>query len=350
MSIHPSKKILIAPLNWGLGHATRCIPIINAFLERGWEPILASDGAALALLQYEFPQLKTILLPSYHIRYSKKGNLQWHLFKQIPRIIKTMRTEHRLVQEIIQIENIYGIISDNRFGICSKGIPSVYITHQLTVLSGITTFLSTFLHRKITNQFDECWIPDSISQNLAGKLASNNGLKIPTKHIGAISRLKHQSFPKKYDISVLLSGTEPQRTILEKILLKELNQFNGTICFIRGVVSNTEDFKNELPFTFYNYLTTADLNKVLNQSDLIIARSGYSTILDLSVLGKKAFFIPTPGQTEQEYLANHLHQQKRAPFCGQSEFTFQKLEEIKNFTGFTIQENALNPELFEVFN
>ncbi len=350
MNVKPSKKILIAPLNWGLGHATRCIPIINAVIKKGGTPILASDGEALQLLQQEFPQLKTIVLPSYRIQYTTNGNLKWHLIKQLPKIIKTMRAEHRLVQEIILKENIDGLISDNRFGVWSRKIPSVYITHQLTVLSGITTFFTSFLHQKIIKKFDECWIPDTLSKRLAGKLAMHKDLKIRTKYLGIISRLHHQTAIKKYDICVLLSGPEPQRTLLEKILLKELKTYKGNVCFIRGVVSETNDFKTELPFTFYQYLTTTALNKILNQSDLIIARSGYSTILDLASLGKKAFFIPTPKQTEQIYLAINLEQQKITPFCKQATFNLQKLEKIKNYTGFTAQENVFNLDLLDVFS
>lgn len=349
MNIEQKKRILIAPLNWGLGHATRCIPIITALLENDFEPILASDGDALALLQLEFPTLKSFKLPSYNISYPKSGNLQWHLLKQLPHILKTMKAEHRFIQEIIKNENISGIISDNRLGVRSSTIPSIYITHQLKVLSGLTTFLATYFHHKIIHQFDECWIPDAPSQNLSGKLTSYNRLKIPIKYIGAISRLKYYSLPQKYDICVLLSGLEPQRTILENILLNEFQAYEGTICFIRGVVSDADEFKSKSSITFYNYLTSKNLNNVINQSELIIARSGYSTILDLAVLGKKALFIPTPKQTEQEYLAENLYQQKIAPFCKQAEFSIHKLTDVINYTGFHHPNEIINPNLFEVF-
>lgn len=226
----------------------------------------------------------------------------------------------------------------------------MYITHQLKVLSGFTTFLATYFHRKIIHNFDECWIPDTPLQNLAGKLASNYRLKIPIKYIGAISRLKFQPLTPKYDICVLLSGIEPQRTILENILLNELKAYKGTICFIRGVVSDANKLKLKKPFIFYNYLTSQEINRIINQSDLVIARSGYSTILDLASLGKKAFFIPTLGQKEQEYLAKNLKEKAVAPFCKQSEFNLQKLDDVVNYSGFTIQENQINLELFNIFN
>ena len=67
------KRILVAPLNWGLGHATRCIPIIRALKAHNFEPVIASDGAALQLLKKEFPDLEHVELPSYNITYPKNG-------------------------------------------------------------------------------------------------------------------------------------------------------------------------------------------------------------------------------------------------------------------------------------
>lgn len=348
--INTLKKILVAPLNWGLGHATRCIPVINALIKSGFQPIIASDGEALTLLQLEFPYLKSYQLPSYNITYPKNGKLHWHLIKQLPHLLKTIKAEHRLTQEIIQRENIAGIISDNRFGIYNKNIPSVYISHQLKVLSGMTTFLSSYFHHQIINKFDECWIPDSSLHTLSGKLSIPNKLKIPIKHIGVVSRLKYQELPIKYNICVLLSGPEPQRTILENILLKELQTYKGTVCFVRGIFSEVDKFKSKPPFTFYNFLTVKNLNNIINQSDLIIARSGYSTILDVACLGKKAFFIPTPGQTEQEYLARNCKLKRIAPYCKQSEFNQKKIDQVVNYKGFLKQELVFNYQLFKLFN
>lgn len=348
MNIQPTKKIVIAPLNWGLGHATRCIPIINAIKDKGWIPVIASDGEALSLLKKEFPDLKMIELPSYHFQFPANEHLFWHLVKQLPKFVRTMCAEHRFIHKLIVDEKITGIISDNRFGVFSSKIPSVYITHQITVLSGIFTFLTSFIHRKIINRFHECWIPDSDSANLAGNLVQFRRFNINTKYLGIISRLQHKPETIKFSFCILLSGPEPQRSILERILLKELESYKGSVCFIRGVIADNSDFKSDLPFTFYDYLTTADLNVILNQSEVIIARSGYSTILDLATLGKKAF-IPTPGQKEQEYLARYLQQQQIAPFCKQSEFTIEKLTSVAHFSGFLISKNRLNALALEIF-
>ncbi|MGB6267397.1 MAG: glycosyltransferase, partial [Olleya sp.] len=298
------KRILVAPLNWGIGHATRCIPIINGLLQDGFEPIIASDGHALRLLKKEFKDLIFVELPSYNVRYSKtKNTFKWLLFLQLPKIRKAINAEHKAIRKIVYDYAIEGIISDNRLGVYSSKVPSVFITHQLHVLSGNTTKLSTKLHDIYLKRFDECWIPDFENEpNLSGKLSHNVKEKGITLHyIGALSRLQKVETKTEYDILVLLSGPEPQRDIIEKKLLNELHFFNGNILFVKGTIENKQTIEKQHNFTIYNFMQTEDLQHAILASKLIISRSGYTTIMDLAKLGKAAFFIPTPGQFEQEY-------------------------------------------------
>jgi len=348
------KKILIAPLFWGIGHATRCVPIINALLKNGFEPIIASDGFALEYLKNEFPKLTSYELPAYDIRYPKrKFLLKMSLFFQSPRILKAIKKEHQVVAKIIKKEKISGIISDNRFGVYSADIPSVYITHQVTVLSGLTTFFTSKIHQKIISKFDECWIPDSQQvPKLAGKLSQTNSLKISAKYIGVLSRFKKENTVEtkyNYKYLVLLSGTEPQRSLLENKLISELSKTNHNILFVRGILNEEIKIKNTKNIQFINFLNQAELQKAINESEIVIARSGYSTIMDLAVLNKKAFFIPTPGQTEQEYLAEHLEVLKIAPFSKQHNFKVEQLKKVTMYNGFT--KDIITPLVFpfEIF-
>ena len=333
----PNKPtIIVAPLNWGIGHATRCVPIINDLINQGYQPIITSDGDALRYLQMEFPTLPNYELPSYGIQYAKKAYLfKLKLLLQVPHIRRAVKREQQLIKQIIVKENIKGIISDNRFGVYSKTIPSVYITHQLQVFSGITTFFTTMLHQKIMRNFTEIWVPDTKEQpKISGKLSKNNSIQIPVKYIGILSRFSFQAKPKKeYDILVLLSGTEPQRSILENKLIQELKQCQKKVLFVRGILSSEKKQATQNS-TFCNFLTQTELEKAILQSELVIARSGYSTIMDLAVLQKKAFFIPTPGQSEQEYLAKHLKELKIANYATQKKFTISMLDNLANFTGF----------------
>jgi uncharacterized protein (TIGR00661 family) len=346
------KRILVTPLNWGLGHATRCIPIIKALPSFGFEPVLASDGVALSLLKKEFPHLESIELPSYDIRYPKKGNyFKFNLIKGLPKMVKTIKAEKKALEEIIDTHKIEGVISDNRLGVYSKKVPSVIITHQLQVLSGNTTWLSTKMHQKFIKHFDECWVPDHQGAfNLSGKLSQIALQKIPVKYIGPLSRFHKSESKIKYDILILLSGPEPQRSILEEKLLNAFVGYKGRLLVVKGIVENEQKRIEKSNLTIYNFMTSDLLEKSLNESELVISRSGYTTIMDLAKLNKKAFFIPTPGQFEQVYLAKKLTKLGVAPSCNQDEFTIEKLNEIDRFKGFETYQDDMNYKtLFSLF-
>ena len=347
------KNILVAPLNWGLGHATRCIPIINELQQNGFTPIIASDGNALDLLKKEFPKLKYITLPSYNIKYAKKVIFfKLKLALNLPKLIIAVQQEKKLIDRLIIEEDITGIISDNRFGVYHKNIPSIYITHQLNVLSGITTKLSSKIHQRVIKNFDECWIPDfKSSTNFSGKLSQLNNSDYNLKYIGVLSRFKSKSTPIIYDYLIILSGPEPQRTLLENKLLSELKRTTKKILFIKGVIEAEQKTTTEKNITFYNYMTSKELEQAISNSETVISRSGYTTIMDLAKMNKKAFFIPTPGQYEQIYLAERLQSYGYTLYCKQDDFSIEKLEEVDTYNGLSItDEEAINfPELFNCF-
>ncbi|WP_456421009.1 glycosyltransferase [Lutibacter sp.] len=305
----------------------------------------------MLLLQKEFPSLKSYALPSYNIKYTNKGkNLRTKLFLNIPSVISAVKKERKTVNLLIEKEGLVGIISDNRFGVVSKKIPSVYITHQLRVLSGLTTFFTSKIHQKIIKQFDECWVPDIEQKpNFSGKLGHLNSQNMNVKYLGLLSRFKKKNTAIKYDVLVLLSGPEPQRTLLETKLLLELKKYEGNILFVRGTLLNSTKITKPNNFKIINYLLSEELEKVINQSKLILARSGYSTIMDLAVLGKKAFFIPTPGQFEQEYLANILSRKSIAPYATQEEFTIEHLNNLDKFSGFKVYKTDFKLDFFKLF-
>ncbi|APY08118.1 glycosyltransferase [Winogradskyella sp. J14-2] len=346
------KRILVAPLNWGLGHATRSIPIINALIANKFEPVIASDGEALRLLQKEYPQLQTLELPSYNITYSKKANsFKLKLIKDSPSLLKTIKREKKITESIVESENISGIISDNRFGVRDKSIPSVFITHQLRVLSGSTTWLSSKLHQNIISKFDECWVPDHTgTNNLSGALGHIEGYESSIKYLGPLSRFEKQDLEKKYDLLVVLSGPEPQRSFLEVKLFDELQHFNGKICFVKGLIEKEQRKTQINHITTYNFMASQELEKALNESELVLSRSGYTSIMDYAKLEKKAFFIPTPGQFEQEYLAKRFEEEQVAPTCKQRDFKTEMLNEIENYHGFKYLQYDLNyKKLFGLF-
>ncbi|WP_269221644.1 glycosyltransferase family protein [Flavobacterium sp. IMCC34518] len=347
-----NKTILIAPLNWGLGHATRCIPIIKALQENNFTPIIASDGIALELLRKEFPYLKTLELPSYQIEYAKNGkNFKWKLIKSLPKMLEAIREEKNIVKKWIKKYEINGIISDNRLGVFSKNIPSVFITHQLNVMTGNTTWITSKLHQHIIKKYKACWVPDINAQlNLTGKLGhiENNTLKV--QYLGPLSRMHKMALPIQYDLMVILSGPEPQRGLLETHLKEEVKRFQGKVVFIKGIIESKQIKEQIENVTYYNFMKTRQLEQTFNESKKVLCRSGYTTIMDLVKLNKKAFFIPTPGQYEQIYLAEKLQKEGLVPYSTQEDFKIEDLSQIDQFKGLPELDTTVNwEELFKVF-
>lgn len=346
------KNILVAPLNWGLGHATRCIPIIQNLEKAGFKPIIASDGIALQLLKLEFPHLPFLELPSYSIKYPKKGkNFRWKMVSNLPNMILAVAKERKLVKKWVDEYQLSGIISDNRLGVFNKNVPSVFMTHQLNVLTGSTTFFSTKIHQEFIDKFTECWVPDvDEEQNLSGKLGHLDFIDSRIKYIGPLSRFRKMDSEIKYDLLVLLSGPEPQRTFLEEKLISELKNYAGKVVFVKGIVTEKQEVSQSENILFYNFMQSDELEKLFNESQLVLCRSGYTTVMDLAKLGKKAFFIPTPGQFEQEYLAEKFNEDGLVPFCNQEDFSIEKLKEVQNFKGLSNFERELDwQKLFSLF-
>ena len=328
------KRILVAPLNWGIGHATRCIPIINALIDNNYEVILATDGRPLHLLSTEFPQLEIIRFPDYDIKYPKYFPMSISMLLQTPKLLWNIKKEQLSLQSIIKDYNIDGVISDNRFGLYSETIPCAFITHQLQIQTPYFTDSIRNFNYKYINKFDACWVMDDEKNNLAGSLSKPNTLPNNTIYIGTQSRFEYQDTKKIYDFLAIVSGPEPQRTILEKGLIKTLKTRKEKSLIVLGKpeLENEEQIGN---LTIKSHLKASELNTAILQSHLVICRPGYSTIMDLEKLGKKAILIPTPGQTEQEYLADYCMKKNICFSQNQSEFNFSlAINKNKTFTGF----------------
>ena len=345
------KRILIAPLNWGIGHATRCIPLINALISHNYEVVIAADERPLHLLITEFPDLEIVRFPGYNIKYSKYFPMSISMLLQLPKLLWNIKKEHETLNQIIDDYKIDGVISDNRFGLFTSKAPSVFITHQLQIQSPYFTSTIRDFNYKHINKFDVCWIMDDKNINLAGNLSKPKILPNNTIYIGTQSRFEKREEEKKYDFLAIVSGPEPQRTILEKGLIKALKDREEKSLIVLGKPElNTGEQLGNL--TIKSHLSAKDLNTAILQSELIICRSGYSTIMDLEKLEKKAFFIPTPGQTEQEYLAKNFKQNNICYSQEQSKFDFEKaIKESKNYSGFSKKDSALLDwkELFSLF-
>ncbi len=329
------KTVLVAPLDWGLGHTTRCIPIIQALLNQNFIVFIAAVGKSANLLNKEFPNITILSLKGYNILYAKKKALfNAKIIFQVPKILRAIKQENKWLKHIIKVYKIDIVISDNRYGLYNAGIKSIFITHQLAIETG-NIFTNQFVQKlnyKLIDKFDACWIPDEKAPNdLAGKLSNPKKFPaIPLNYIGILSRFKKEVREKNIDLLVLLSGPEPQRTILEKLMLEQMNGLHCKMTLIRGLpgVKEKLDMGNKA-INIYNHLPAEELSIIIQSSKIVIARSGYSTVMDLVALQQKAILIPTPGQTEQEYLAKHVAEKKYFVAAKQSGFDLKK--EIENF-------------------
>jgi uncharacterized protein (TIGR00661 family) len=307
-------RVLVAPLDWGLGHATRCIPIINRLLQLDCEVIIAANGPCRFLLEKEFQNLTILDLKGYNIHYSRKKYwMPVKLFLQFPKLFFTVYSEHAWLKKIVKQYSIDAVISDNRLGFYHKNISCVYITHQLKIKTGnwFAEWLAQKIHYRFINKYNECWVPDAAGLiNLAGELSHPAILpKVPVKYLGPLSRFEKTPAEIKYDLAIILSGPEPQRTVFEKIVLKDLENHSGRALLIRGLPTDTTLLKTTSSLEIQNHLPAIELNRVIIQSKIIISRSGYTTVMDLIKLQKRAILVPTPGQTEQEHLAGYLLKQ-----------------------------------------
>jgi Glycosyltransferase family 28 C-terminal domain len=340
MTALAGKKLLVAPLDWGLGHATRCVPIINYLLNNGCEVWLAGEGAQEKLLREEFPGLAFLPLKGYRIKYGK-NNLVGKLMLQVPSILKTIKEENIWLKNQVAIHGFDAVIADNRYGLYHEKMFSVLITHQLRIKSPFGKWTEDLLQKlnyRFINRFSECWVPDEQGENnLAGELSHPQ--KMPgtsVKYIGPLSRfVRKPAAPmseKKDHLLIILSGPEPQRTIFENKIVDEIVNYASTATIVRGLPNE----KNIIPSTnsirFYNHLSASALNDEALKAEYIISRSGYSTVMDIAALQKKSILIPTPGQTEQEYIGDYLLKKRFAFCCSQQKFSLlQVLEDAKRF-------------------
>ncbi len=358
-------KVLIAPLDWGLGHATRCIPIVRYLLEKQCEVVIGADGRPLELLKKEFPALEFVVMPGYNISYLENGSMALKIAVQIPQILSGIKREQALLKKIIKEKKIDIVISDNRFGLWSREVPCVFITHQLMVKSPFGEKWIHELNKKYISKYTECWVPDSPPPHspkggepvraLSGDLAHKFALPVNAKFVGVLSRFASprpadtpllRERGTKQRLLIILSGPEPQRTIFEKLIIEQLRTnppvsqgettpFIRGILIVQGITEKNERRKIPDNIEIVSHLTSAELLKEIIVADIILSRPGYSTVMDLAVLGKKAIFVPTPGQTEQEYLAKYFMENKIAYAMRQNKFDLNiALKESEKYSGF----------------
>jgi len=353
-----STKAFVCPLSWGLGHATRCIPIVEALLENKVEVILGGNGASGRLLQNRFPKLRFVDAPFHEIKIHRHLPAWLSIIVQLPTLFCDLRKEKRFAQTIIDEYGIDFIISDNRYGLHSSKATTVLVTHQLHIILPLLLMpfepILTLLVRLLTSHFTQIWVPDfSTNVNLSGKLSHlHQNEKMNVVYIGPLSRFR-QTLPKNQKIKgkvvAIISGPEPRRSLIQKTIVKQATAEDVTLTMICGrPTDNHVDKRGNI--TLYSHLSDENILAELSSAEVVIANAGYSTIMDLWRIKCHAILLPFSGQTEQQYLAKYHN------FLGNHLVimpnNFDLKTEMKKFTEFQFRslKNTTSADLQEAIS
>ena len=315
------KKVLLGILDWGLGHATRSSVIIREVIKQGHTPLVLTSGEALHWIKSEFPGIKTFSLPPLGMKYfSLPGALisaAWYA----PRLFWIMRCEKQWVEKIVLEEKVDLIVSDNRYGCHHSKVRSVLVCHFLNiVLPGRWKIISpilNFFYRWFFRAFDEIWVPDDEGGRLSGKLSKIFLQSNRVKFIGPLSRFGPIDLKKEksYDVTAIISGPEPLKSHFAEKIFSALSGFPGRCLVVVGgnKLHCQPDRKIELRYN----VSTTELKEIIHETNLVVSRSGYSSIMDYDRLQCRVLLVPTPGQPEQVYLASLMFNRRYATYVDQ---------------------------------
>lgn len=254
---------------------------------------------------------------------------------QAPKICLAIIKEHFWLKQFVKKNPVDVVVSDNRYGLFSKKIKTIFITHQLHILAPhlFLQKVAKIINHTLIRNFDYCWVPDNETYpTLSGSLSKRvTGLNL--RYLGPLSRFSGWKAPAAYsndeeggllDALIVLSGPEPQRTLFENRIVEQGLRCSLRLLLIQGLTGTQKDQSLRDGFNLHSSLTANELWNAMGRTRVVICRSGYSSVMDLAVLGKKVFFVPTPGQTEQEYLARFLHHNHGVPHEHQDKFQLQE--------------------------
>ena len=310
------KNILICPLEWGLGHAGRMVPVARELLTMGNNVFIGSGKNITEFFRKELPELSYIHFPGFRMKYSAWLPQYAVIFFRTPLFVFSVIKEHFRLKRIIRNYDIDIVISDSRIGLWNRDIPTAVVTHMIRIPHprGLQFLekIALEIARRIIRKFDLCLIPDLPGEvNISGKLSHHLPLPANARYSGLLSRFEKPDTTlvgtiKKYFCAVILSGPEPQKSILREKMEKILNASDKSSVILEGSPSGELRRSEEGKITYINHLPAKDFGKIILESENIVTRSGYTTLMELISLRRSALLIPTPGQPEQEYLAEYL--------------------------------------------
>ena len=314
------------------------VTVIKELKALGNDVVIGAEGRPLDFLRGAFPGLPYIKFPGFSIRYPHKGSMALKMARSAPGILLNIYKEHRKIDELVQTYNFDVVVSDNRFGLWTRKARCIYITHQLMVKTPWKSSFAEKILKKLNyffiNKYDHCWIPDLPGEpNLSGDLSHKYKPPSNAAYVGPLSRFAGEDKAaerkkKRYRFLCIISGPEPQRTVFENRMTSLLKDQSFRSAVLRGIPERQEKTKSG-SVELFSHLDDKEFKKVVSLSETIIARPGYSTLMDLAALGRSAIVVPTPGQTEQEYLAAYHEAEGSFKPVDQDDLS---LKEIMNFS------------------
>ena len=336
-------NVIYGVCSWGLGHATRSLPVLRKLLDEGNNVTVIGHDRSLKLLQNELGKnVEYHDIPDYPMLLSEntrqflaKSTVYWPIF------IKKIESGLQQLSKLVSKKPYDIIISDARYDMYSKKIPSFFISHQMRIMNPLRIKMfesgSELFNLFFFKRFSGVMVPDYKDDDISGDLSHNLKRIDEDKlhYIGVLSDFQKKKVKKDIDYFISISGPEPQRSMLEKKLLSQVQQLEGNIVITLGKSEKISQTKTR-GITMYSFLTKEKREELLNRAKMVISRSGYSTILDLAVIGTKALMTPTPGQIEQEYLAEYHNKKGTFYSVNQNDIQLKRdIEIAKKTTGVT---------------
>ncbi|MFT5818974.1 MAG: hypothetical protein ACI8ZM_000196 [Crocinitomix sp.] len=294
------KVVLLAALDWGMGHTTRCVSIIRTLIKANNQVVFAGNEQQLSFIKKDFPGIKTETLRGYDMQLDSTKSTYLQMARQQKTMMKAIKAENNWLKNYINANQVDLVISDNRYGFHHSNVPSIIITHQLNLQLPTLKFITNWIIKRLIEKYDCCWVPDDEKRTLTGEL-SNAKIKIPVHFIGVLNRFDKIEAAQKYTHLVILSGPEPERTNFLNHCKGMAADLGNKIAFVGAEVDSYDSFINP---------TTSELSLLIAQSNCVYSRAGYTTIMEMIGLNKEAVLIPTKGQYEQLYLAKHIQSDK----------------------------------------
>jgi len=308
-----ARRILFAVHDWGLGHATRSLVLIRALVQRGDAvTILMAESPGLALLRAELGDACEFYpyedIPKPFSRYP--AVFYFRMSCSVPQIWLRFTLEQRLTERLVRERRLDAVVSDSRLGVWSREAPSYCVFHSLRqIIPGRPRQLERIVERAqryALRGYRAILVPDVEGDDaLAGDLAHDLDVDWRGKlvYIGPLSELQPNGAAEDIDYFFSISGVEPHHTMLAERVLAALPALRGRSVVALGRPGSAADVRTVGNATIHGYLDRRAQGEMLARARVIVGRSGYTTLMEAAGFGKRALFVPTPGQSAQEYLA-----------------------------------------------